>query len=107
MSLDLVITSLLDDPTLTVEAIYTPKVGDVRPIRLVQRKPSEIVGFQTTPIATETFKFRARASDFTGLAQPSIGDEFEIDSAIYEIQSEPIRSASGLTYSFDVRRAWT
>ena len=116
MALDLVITSLFDDPHLAIEAMYAPKNSDMRPIRLIRRKPTEVIGFETTPIATDTFKFRARASDFTKEDPPMIGDEiqfFASDGEVGEyltvahaIQSDPILSASGLTWSLDTRRVW-
>lgn len=101
MSLDLVIETIFDDPSLTVEAVFYPQAGGMLPLRLRRQKPTETFGFEGAVVATDTVKFRARAADFP--VMPAIGDRVQVDDIIYEIQADPIRSASGLTLSLDAR----
>ena len=103
MSLDLVIETIFDDPSLTVEAAFYPQAGDMFPLRLRRRKPTETFAFEGAVVATDTVKLRARAADFP--ERPAIGDRIVVDGTSYEIQADPIRSTSGLTLSLDVRPA--
>ena len=70
-------------------------------VRVVVRRPDEIVGFGETRIHTETTVFDVRASEVT---DPRPGDRLTLDGVDYVIQGEPQRrDPDRLIWTLDVR----
>ncbi len=86
-----------------VDAVYTPDGGGAVNVRVIARRPDEIVGFGDTRVLTETALFEVRSSE---VATPQPGDRLTVDGADYVIQGEPERrDPDRLVWSLDVRPA--
>ena len=84
-----------------VDAVYTPDGGGAVCVRVITRRPDEIVGFGDTRILTETALFEVRASE---VATPQSGDRLTVDGTDYVIQGEPERrDPDRLVWTLDVR----
>ena len=86
-----------------VDAIYTPDGGGAVTVRVIVKRPDEIVGFGDTRVLTETALFEVRASE---VAEPHPGDRLTVDGTDYVIQGEPERrDPDRLVWTLDVRPA--
>ncbi len=86
-----------------VDAVYTPDGGGAVCVRVITRRPDEIVGFGDTRIHTETALFEVRASE---VAEPQPGDRLTVDGSDYVIQGEPERrDPDRLAWTLDLRPA--
>ena len=86
-----------------VDALYTPDGGGGVIVRVIARRPDEIVGFGETRVLTETALFEVRASD---VAAPQPGDRLTVDGADYVVQGEPERrDPDRLVWTLDTRPA--
>ena len=86
-----------------VNAVYTPDGGGPVDIKVIARRPDEIVGFGETRVLTETALFEVRASE---VAEPRPGDQLTIDGTDYVIQGEPERrDPERLVWTLDTRMA--
>ena len=84
-----------------VDAVYTPGGGGAVNVRVIVKRPDEIVGFGDTRVLTETALFEVRASD---VATPQPGDRLTVDGTDYVIQGEPERRDPGrLVWTLDMR----
>lgn len=84
-----------------VGAVYTSGGGGAVNVRVIVKRPDEIVGFGDTRVLTETALFEVRASE---VAEPRPGDQLTVDGADYVIQGEPERrDPDRLVWSLDVR----
>lgn len=99
--LDAVLDTLFGDPTIARDALYAPTGGEAVSVRVVVRRPDEIVGFAETRIHTATTVFDARTSEVT---DPRPGDQLTLDGVDYVIQGEPERrDPDRLIWTLDVR----
>ncbi len=71
---------------LGVEATYTPQGGSPVTVKVIAKRPDEVVGFGETRIQAETTVFDVRISE---VAPPQAGDMIAFDGATYLIQGEP------------------
>ena len=86
-----------------VDAIYTPDGGGAINVRVIVKRPDEIVGFGDTRIHAETALFEVRASD---IATPRPSDRLTVDGTDYVVQGEPERrDPDRLIWILDVRPA--
>ena len=86
-----------------VDAIYMPDGGGAVTVRVIVKRPDEIVGFGDTRVLTETALFEVRASE---VAEPRPGDRLTVDGTDYVIQGEPERrDPDRLVWTLDVRPA--
>ncbi len=88
-----------------VDAVYTPDGGGAvnvqLNVRVIARRPDEIVGFGDTRVITETNLFEVRSSE---VATPRPGDRLTVDGAEYVIQGEPERrDPDRLIWTLDTR----
>lgn len=101
--LDAAIDALFGDPTIARDALYVPAGGEAVSVRVVARRPDEIIGFGETRIHTETTMFDVRASEVAG---PRPGDRLTLDGVDYVIQGEPERrDPDRLIWTLDLRPA--
>ena len=99
--LDAVLDTLFGDPTIARDALYAPTGGEAVSVRVVVRRPDEIVGFGETRIHTETTVFDVRTSE---VADPRPGDRLTLNGVDYVIQGEPERrDPDRLIWTLDVR----
>jgi hypothetical protein len=94
--------ALFNDPNIAVDAIYTPAGGDPMMVRVIAKRPDDIVGFGDTRIHTAAALFDVRVSEVPAPAQ---GDTLEVGGDTYVIQGEPVRDRDGLIWSLDCRPA--
>jgi len=99
--LDAVLDTLFGDPAIARDALYAPTGGEAVSVRVVVRRPDEVVGFGETRIHTETTVFEVRTSE---IAAPRPGDRLTLDGITYVIQGEPERrDPDRLIWTLDVR----
>jgi len=99
--LNAVLDTLFGDLTMARDALYAPTGGEAVSIRVVVRRPDEIVGFAETRIHTETTVFDVRTSEVT---DPRPGDRLTLGGVDYVIQGEPERrDPDRLIWTLDVR----
>ena len=91
------------DHHMTQQAIYTPIDGEPKSIRVIARRPDEIIGFGETRIHAETTLFDVRTTD---IPDPGPGDRVAVDGVDYVIRGEPKRrDPDRLVWTLDVRPA--
>jgi len=101
--LDAAIDALFSDPTIARDVLYVPADGEAVSVRVVVRRPDEIVGFGETRIHTATTVFDVRTSE---VADPRPGDRLTLDGVDHAIQGEPERrDPDRLIWTLDVRLA--
>jgi hypothetical protein len=95
------IDALFADPNLALAAVYrsggaSPGV----PVRVILRRPDQIVAYGDTRIVSETVSIDIRMSD---VAAPRAADSIEADGTIYLIQGEPVRDPERLVWTINAR----
>ena len=94
---------LFADPNLARDAVYHPgNGGEGIPVRVIAKRPDEIVGFGETRIHAGTTLFDVRVSE---VAEPQPGDRLGIDGEDYLVQGEPVRDAERLIWTLEARPA--
>ena len=96
------IDTLFADPNIACDAIYIPAGGDPMTVRVIAKRPDDIVGFGDTRIHTATAMFDVRVWE---VSAPAEGDAIEVAGETYVIQGEPVRDRDGLIWSLDARPA--
>ncbi len=97
------INGIFNDSNMAATATYTPANGEPVFVRVIARRPDEVVGFGETRIYTETTVFDVRSSDIT---DPRQGDRLALGGIDYVIQGEPERrDPERLVWTLDVRPA--
>jgi hypothetical protein len=71
-------------------------VGEGFAVRVIVRRPDEVVGFGGGRAVIETVLIDVRVSE---VAAPAVGDTAEIDGDLFEIIGTPIRDSLGLTWT--------
>ena len=95
------INALFADPNITTDAIYrTEGTGDPQTVRIVTKRPDEVLDFGDSRVVTATTVAEVRVSE---LADPQAGDTLEIGGETYTIQGTPWRDTERLIWSFDLR----
>jgi hypothetical protein len=74
------IDTLFADPNIAYDAIYIPTGGDPMTVRVIAKRPDEIVGFGDTRIHTATAMFDVRVSE---VPAPAEGDTLEVGGETY------------------------
>ena len=98
---DIAFARLFTDTNLTLPATYEAQGRDPIPVRVIARRPDEIIGFGETRIHSETTLFDVRTSD---IFYPRPGDHLTVDGVAYVIQGEPERrDPDRLVWTLDVR----
>jgi len=85
---------------LGVAAVYIPDGGAAVDIRVIARRPDQVLDFGDTRIHAETAMFDMRVSD---VASPRPGDRLTLDGSEYVVQGEPVRDPERLVWTLDVR----
>ncbi len=96
------IDALFADPNIATDAIYKPGGGSALTVRVVARRPDEIVGFGDTRIHTATAVFDVRVSE---VPAPADGDSLEVGGDTLVVQGEPVKDRDGLVWTLDTRPA--
>ena len=80
------------------DAVYTPEGGEPVTVRVIAKRPDEIVGFDETRIHTATTLFDVRVSE---VAEPRPSDLLSIDGEDYLVQGEPVSDAERLIWTLE------
>jgi len=92
---------LFGDPNLAREAVYRVQgTGDLVAIRVIARRPDQVIDFGDTRVHTETSLFDVRVSE---VPSPRPGDTLEVDGETFVVQGEPVRDSERLIWSLDTR----
>ncbi len=83
---------------LGIEATYTSQGGAPVSIRVIAKRPDEIVGLGDTRIHSETALFDVRVSE---VPAPRPGDALVVDGVTYVIQGEPMRDQERLVWTIE------
>ena len=83
---------------LGVEAAYTVQGGVPVSIRVIAKRPDEIVGLGDTRIHSETTLFDVRVSE---VPSPRPGDTLIVDGVAYVVQGEPVRDRERLVWMIE------
>lgn len=97
------IAALFADPNIAVDAIYRAGgEGDGAAVRIVWRAPDQVTEFGGGRFVTQGRMLEVQAAQ---VAQPSAGDNFEIDGSTYIVIGDPLRDDEGLIWRIEVRAA--
>ena len=80
------------------DAVYTADGGEPVTVRVIAKRPDEIVGLGETRIHAGTTLFDVRVSE---IAEPQAGDRFGIDGEDYLVQGEPVRDTERLIWTLE------
>jgi hypothetical protein len=92
---------LFADANIATDAVYTPNGDDPINVRVVARRPDEIVGFGDTRIHAATAVFDVRVSE---VAAPAEGDTLAIGGETYLVQGEPVLDRERLVWTAELRK---
>ena len=80
------------------DAVYTPDGGTSLEVRVIAKRPDEIVGFGETRIHAGTTLFDVRVSE---VAEPRPGDRLGLGGEDYLVQGEPVSDAERLIWTLE------
>jgi len=100
--IDQAIDRLFADPNIARAAVYTPAGGAPVTVRVIAKRPDEIIGFDETRIHAGTALIDVRVSE---IAEPRSGDRISLDGEDYVAQGEPVRDAERLIWTLEARPA--
>ena len=89
---------LFADPNMARAAVYTPDGGAPVEVRVVAKRPDEIVGFGETRIHAGTTLFDVRVSE---VAAPRPGDRLSLGGEDYLVQGEPVGDTERLVWTLE------
>ena len=90
---------LFADPNLARDALYHPGNGNEGiPVRVIAKRPDEIVGFGETRIHAGTTLLDVRVSE---VSTPRPGDRLSFDGLDYLVQGEPVSDAERLIWTLE------
>ncbi len=79
-------------------AVYTADGGDPVTVRVIAKRPDEIVGLGETRIHAGTALFDVRVSE---IAEPRAGDRLSVDGEGYLVQGEPVGDTERLVWTLE------
>ena len=92
---------LFGDPNLACEAVYRDQgTGDPVAIRVIARRPDQVLDFGDTRIHTKTSLLDVRVSE---VPSPRPGDTLEVDGETFVVQGEPVRDSERMVWTLDTR----
>ncbi len=95
------IDALFTDPNIASDAVYRVQgTGNPQTVRIVTRRPDEVLDFGDSHVVTATTIAELRASE---LPDPQAGDTLEIAGDLFIIQGTPRRDSERLIWSLDLR----
>ena len=80
------------------DAVYTADGAEPVTVRVIARRPDEIVGLGETRIHAGTALFDVRVSE---IADPRPGDRLTVDDLDYLVQGEPVGDAERLVWTLE------
>ena len=80
------------------DAVYTADGGEPVTVRVIAKRPDEIVGLGETRIHAGTALFDVRASE---IAAPRPGDRLSVGDLDYLVQGEPVGDTERLIWTLE------
>ncbi len=100
-AIEITIDALFADPNIARDALYRAQAtGGTRMVRVVTKRPDEVLDFGDGRVVTATTVAEVRVSE---VAEPREGDTLEIGDAVFVVQGVPRRDAERLIWSLDLR----
>jgi len=100
-AIEIAIDALFADPNIARDALYRDQAtGGTRTVRIVTKRPDEVLDFGDSRVVTATTVAEVRVSE---VPEPREGDTLEIGDAVFVIQGVPRRDAERLIWSLDLR----
>lgn len=95
------IDALFADPNLALDGVYRAAGAPGVPVRVILRRPDQIVAYGDTRIVSETVSIDIRTSE---VAAPRAADSIDVDGTSYIIQGQPVRDPERLVWTINARR---
>ncbi len=93
---------LFDDPHLALKALWRANGADAGiPVRVILRRPDEVVGFGDSRAVLPSVLIDVRRSD---VAAPAAGDTVEIAGDVFEIIAAPVADSLGLVWTCEAAK---
>ncbi len=100
-AIETAIDALFADPNIARDALYRDQAtGETRTVRIVTKRPDEVLDFGDGRVVTATTMAEVRVSE---APEPREGDTLEIGDAVFVVQGVPRRDAERLIWSLDLR----
>ena len=80
------------------DAVYTPEGAEPVMVKVIAKRPDEIVGLGETRIHAGTALFDVRASE---IAEPRPGDRLSVGGEDYLVQREPVGDTERLIWTLE------
>jgi hypothetical protein len=91
------LAALFADPNIASDAIWRAGgVGGGIAVRVVTKRPDQLVGFGASRAVRPTVLIEVRVND---IAAPAIGDTVTVGSTVYTIIAEPVGDTLGLVWT--------
>lgn len=88
------------DPNIARDAVWRAGgTGAAVSVRVIMRRPDRIGSFGETRLLAETMAIDVRTAEVPVLAE---GDGFELDSAMFTVQGEPVRYGERFVWTAEV-----
>ena len=100
-AIEIAIDALFADPNIARDALYRAQAtGETRTVRIVTKRPDEVLDFGDSRVVTATTVAEVRVSE---VPEPREGDTLEIGDAVFVVQGVPRGDAERLIWSLDLR----
>ena len=100
-AIEIAIDALFADPNIARDALYRAQAtGETRTVRVVTKRPDEVLDFGDSRVVTATTVAEVRVSE---VPEPREGDTLEIGDAVFVVKGVPRRDAERLVWSLDLR----
>lgn len=94
--------ALFADPNIATDAIWRAGgAGAGTAVRVVTRRPDQVVGFGDSRAVLPTLLIDVRRSE---VAEPASGDTVEIDGELFELIATPVRDRLGLVWTCEATK---
>ncbi|MEX2035545.1 MAG: hypothetical protein WEA28_10175 [Xanthobacteraceae bacterium] len=96
-AIEMALEALFSDPNLGSDALWrTGGAGDGTAVRVVRKRPDQVVGFGDSRAVLPTMLIDVRRSE---VPDPATGDTVEIDGELFEIIATPVADSLCLVWT--------
>ncbi len=89
--------TLFGDPNIARSALWrTGGAGDGIAVRVITKKPDQVVGFGDSRAILPTMLIDVRRSE---IPNPASGDTVEVDGTVFEVVATPVADSLGLVWT--------
>lgn len=95
------IDAIFADPNMAADATWSPGTGGLTvPVRLIAKRPDQMLEYGQAAILRDTLLFDVRVSD---VAAPKSGDMMVIGTEMFLVQGTPRRDRERLVWTVEAR----